>query len=515
MWIANVEKSRLIDHRAEADFGLPSRVLMERAGMAVYDAIVAILRTNRGRISFLCGKGKNGGDGFVSARLAHEKGHAVDCLVACLEEDLAPECAEQMRIARAAGVVPIFYDDARWARKAEGLCCRDLIVDALLGTGIKNEVSGPVKEAIQAINRSGVPVVSVDIPSGIDGDTGEELGESVWALRTVTFGLPKPYLFQGTGLEHAGYWTVSDIGIPRALLGEPTEARLVENDWVAHLLPERLRTSHKGTSGSVLIVAGSERMPGAASLAAAAALRSGAGLVTVASVPAVCEKVAVLHPEVLLFPLPENHGVISADAAKILIEAQSRYHSAIFGPGLGQADPVQEFLAKVWAEWQRPCVLDADALNAIASGIEPPHCEFVMTPHPGEMSRLQHSSIAEIQSDRFRAIRSAVDKWEHAVLLKGAYSVVAEPGQPVMVNQTGNPGMATGGMGDVLSGVIGTLLAQDLPPYYAASCGMYWHGLAGDIAASEIGAVGYTASELTTRLPAARAKITSLCDASS
>jgi NAD(P)H-hydrate epimerase len=514
MWIATVEQSRKIDRRAEEEFGIPSRVLMERAGWSVYEAVADLLRGSRGRLAVLCGRGNNGGDGFVVARLAHERGHAVECLVAGLEGDLGPACAEQMRIARAAGVVPIFADDARWERKLEALSCRDLIVDALLGTGIKSDVHGPIREAIQAVNRCGVPVVAVDIPSGIDGDTGEELGESIWALRTVTFGLPKPYLFQGTGLEHAGHWSVSDIGIPRALLSEPTPARLVENDWVASMLPERLRTSHKGTSGSVLIVAGSDRMPGAASLAVHAALRSGAGLVTVASVPSVCAKVSALHPEALLLPLPEVDGFMAPEAAGLILEAQARTHAAVFGPGLGQAESVRQFLGLVWRGWEKPCVVDADALNAVSDGVEPPASECVFTPHPGEMSRLLHSSIAEIQVDRFRTVAAAAEQFGQTVLLKGAYSVVAEASQPTMVNQTGNPGMATGGMGDVLSGVIGTLLAQDLPPYYAASCGMYWHGLAGDLTASEIASIGYTATDLTLRLPAARARICSPCDAS-
>lgn len=511
MWIATTEQGQILDRRATEEYGIQAKVLMERAGLAVFEAVRSLL-PDGGRLSIFCGKGNNGGDGFVVARLASSSGFGVEVLVAAAEDDLSPEASEQMHIARAQGVDPIFFGDTRWNRYAECVGCRDLIVDALLGTGARCEVKGPIKEAIQAINRSGVPVVSVDVPSGIVCDTGEELGESVWALRTVTLGRPKPYLFEGIGLEHCGYWTVADIGYPNALLNEPTDARLVEAEWVSSLLPERLRGSHKGENGSIVIVAGSERMPGAASMAARSALRSGVGLVTVAAIPSVCAAVASNVPEALLLPLPENHGALSASAARLLLEHQSKFHCALFGPGLTHDEPVLEFLAKVWQEWTGTCMIDADALNAVSLGVALPKAECVLTPHPGEMSRLLHCSIAEIQADRFRTVAQAIEEYGQCILLKGPYSIVGEPGQPLMVNSTGNPGLASGGMGDVLGGLIATLLAQDLPGYYAASCGMYWHGLAGDLCANEIGPIGYTASDVSNLLPRARVKITSACD---
>lgn len=511
MWIANAEQSRTIDRRATEEFGIPAKVLMERAGLAVFEAVRQLLPES-GRIVVFCGKGNNGGDGFVVARLARERGYVVDCLVAAEEVELSTDSAEQMRVAKMQGVDPIYASDARFARRLEAIGHFDLIVDALLGTGAKCEVKGPIKQAIQAINRSGVPAVAVDVPSGIACDTGEELGESVWALRTVTFGHPKPFLFQGIGLEHSGYWTVSDIGYPSALLREPTDSRLIDREWVASLLPERLRASHKGDNGSILIVAGSVGMRGAAILAARAALRSGAGLVTVAGVEDVCAAVSAQLPEALLLPLPSCNGSVGADAARDLASRQGKYDAAVFGPGLTHGAQIIEFLEKVWAEWDRPCVVDADALNAVSHGVRLPTAECVLTPHPGEMSRLLHSSVAEIQADRFRTVSHAVDHFKQCVLLKGPYSIVGEPGQPMMVNCTGNPGLASGGMGDVLAGMIATLLAQDLPPYYAASCAMYWHGLAADSLASELGSVGYLAGEVADALPRARARIVTACD---
>lgn len=510
MWIAPAEHVRRIDQRATEEFGIPANVLMERAGLAVFEAITEMLPEG-GHIAVFCGKGNNGGDGFVAARIASQRGFGVDCLVACPESELRPQARDQMLSAKAAGIQPIFYDDPRWFARADCTGCRDLVVDALLGTGAKNQVSGSIKEAIQAINKSGVPVLAVDVPSGIHCDTGEELGESVWALRTVTFGLPRPFLFQGTGLEHSGYWSIADIGYPSALMHEPTTARLVEPDWVAQLLPERLRASHKGENGHILIVAGSRSMTGAAMLAARAAIRAGGGLVTVASTAHVCDAVNAAIPEALTLILPEQDGVIAPKAAEALLEIQTRFHSALFGPGLTHNSPVLEFLSEVWKSWQAPCVIDADALNAVSQGVPLPSTDCVLTPHPGEMSRLLHSSIAEIQADRFQTVAQAVEQYKRTVLLKGPYSIIGDPDEPMMVNSTGNPGLASGGMGDVLAGMTATLLAQDLPGYYAVSCSAYWHGLAADHCASEIGPIGYTATEVSNALPAARVKIVESC----
>ncbi|HRJ95489.1 MAG TPA: NAD(P)H-hydrate epimerase, partial [Fimbriimonadaceae bacterium] len=253
MWIATAAECRKLDRTAMDEYGVPPVVLMERAGLAVFEVVQEMLPEG-GRVSVMCGKGNNGGDGLVVARLASEHGYHVECLVAARESELSCEATTQLAIARAQGVQPIFYDDPRWLLKADCLGCRDIIVDALLGIGARGEVQGMILEAIRIINRSGVPVVSVDVPSGIATDTGEDLGESVWATRTVTFGLPKPYLFQGIGLEHSGYWTVADIGYPSTLLQSPTDARLVSAEWVLSLLPERLRASHKGENGHILIV---------------------------------------------------------------------------------------------------------------------------------------------------------------------------------------------------------------------------------------------------------------------
>jgi NAD(P)H-hydrate epimerase len=276
-------------------------------------------------------------------------------------------------------------------------------------------------------------------------------------------------------------------------------------------MPERLKSSHKGDNGHVLVVAGSQWMRGAAVLSARAALQAGAGLVTVASIPCVCDAVAAQLPEAMVVSLPELDGAIAPSAVAELRNHLNRFDSVIAGPGLSTKPGVLDVLQAFFAELSLPCVIDADALNALSMGIQLPQSDCVLTPHPGEMSRLLHSSIAEIQADRFRTVQSAVSAIKQCVLLKGPHSIVGEPCQPLLVNCTGNPGMASAGMGDVLSGIIGALMAQDLPGYYAAACAMFWHGAAGDLCAEEIGPVGYTASQVINNLPRARARIVALC----
>jgi len=509
-WIADSQRCRQLDRQAVEAFGLTTAQLMEHAGNAVFRAVREML-PDGGRVTVVCGKGNNGGDGLVVARLAHQHGYHVDCLIAARRDELSPDCAARLAEAESAGVEPLFVGDEQYHEKLECVGCRDLIVDALLGTGARGEVQGPIREAIEAINASGAPVVAVDLPSGIHCDTGEELGESVWACRTVTFGLPKPFLFQGIGMEHAGKWSVDPIGFPRPLLEQHTDAFLLDDAWVGAQLPDRMRSSHKGDSGRLLIVAGSSRYPGAAVLAARGALRAGAGLVTVASVPSVCAAVSAQLPEACVLPLPEDDGAIAEEAAE-RIASHGRFDAAVFGPGLTPSPSVARMLAKLWMLWQGPAVLDADALNLVARGeVAVPSGPCVLTPHPGEMARLMGASTAEVQNGRFQFAREAAKRFGKAVVLKGAFTVAAEEGEPLLVNPTGNPGMACAGMGDVLSGVIGAMLAQQMPELSAAACGAYWHGLAGDLLLERLGSFGFLASELADALPLGRATILSRC----
>lgn len=486
---------------------MPAIVLMERAGLAVFQAVQEFL-PDGGKIAVVCGKGNNGGDGLVVARLAHERGFTVSVLMTAEESDLREECRLQLLQLQAYGLMPIFPSDDRWEMKMDCLGMNDVLVDAIIGIGAEGIIQGKPAQAISAMNRAGVPIVAVDVPSGIHTDSGDELGESIWAMRTITFGNPKPFLFQGIGLEHSGHWTVEHIGFPPRLLSEPTDAMILDGSGISNVIPERLRGSHKGVNGHILIVAGSHAMRGAAALAAKAAFRSGAGMVTVAAIDSVCDAVMTHCPEAVLVPLPEQDGILTRDSAEVILASKSKFTGALFGPGLTHQPQVVDFLNRVWSNWDVPSCIDADALNAVSLGVQLPDCPCVLTPHPGEMSRLLQSTIAEVQADRFAAVCEAVEKFGKAIILKGPYSLASAPGLPCLVNSTGNPGMASAGMGDVLAGVIATLLGQEIPPCEAAAAGMFWHGLAGDLAAEDSGAIGFTARDVILQLAAARAKLT-------
>ena len=501
MWIATREQSQDIDRRATDDFGIPARDLMEHAGLAIAQVAEKFLNKTSS-IAIFCGPGNNGGDGFVVARLLHERGHKIACFVPTEESALHEECHFQMMQAKAAGVTPQLNPNL------DNLSQFDLIIDALLGIGAQGQIRSPIKESIQAINKSGVPVLAVDIPSGIDTNTGQDLGESIWASQTITIGLPKLFLFQGAGLEHAGNWAVDPINFPPELLTQARSAQLLNQAQVASLLPKRFRGSHKGSNGKLLIVAGSHEMRGAAVLATKAALATGIGLITVAAIESVCESVINHCPEATLQILPEINGVIAPQSADLILDRQSEFNASLFGPGTTHRDPVKEFFARLWPRWEVPSLIDADALNAISNGLDLPAAPCVLTPHPGEMARLLNQHTTEVQANRFSAVQNAVSKYKNTILLKGPYSIVGNPFEPMSVNSTGNPGMATAGMGDVLGGIIATLLAQELSPYQAACAGMVLHGLSGDLCAQELGEIGYTASNVAGNIPRARAKLT-------
>ena len=507
MWIATADEIREIDRLAIQEFGIPSSALMEQAGFATFQALQEFL-SKAGRATVVCGRGNNGGDGLVVARLCREHGRAVACFIATgTEAELSKEANEQYQRAVTLGVRPVFASDDTWITEVRrAIQGSDAVVDALLGTGSHGDLEGLILSAVEMMNESGKPILAIDIPTGIECDTGREMGTSIRATRTVTFGLPKPFLFQGAGLERSGRWTVADIGYPENLLG-PTGALLLSGDLLRGAIPRRGIASDKGKNGSLLIVAGSDGMPGAATMVARAALRSGAGLVTVASTQRVCQAVSYHMPEALLMELPEQDGKICAEAAAKVLEKQEKIDAAVFGPGMTHEDCVREFLGTVWKEWSKPAVIDADALNSISMGVEPPEKLVVFTPHPGELGRLLKTTTLEIQKDRFKAARDAAEQLRHPTLVKGGFTICATKGQPLFINPTGNSGMATGGMGDALSGVIGTLLAQKVVPSDAMAVGAYWHGLAGDLCAIEIAPIGYSATDLIERLPRARQSI--------
>lgn len=499
MWIATRAECQEIDRRATEEFGIPVATLMENAGKAVLPHV----GESAGPIAVVCGVGHNGGDGLVVARLLAERGDPVTVFVAAESPDrLKGECLARFRELPAG--IPIHFGEfsplagERW----------DKVVDAILGIGAEGAPRGLAKAAIEAINSCTSTRISIDIPSGIDCDSGQAAGAWVRADKTIVLGLAKQFVFQGKGITPMLHWSLAPIGLPDELLRQKRGAYLNDLFEVSKQLPIRRFDSNKGDHGHVLIVAGSQSMRGAAVLAAMGAVRSGAGLVTVASIPTVCDAVACHLPECLTMALPQSGDSIAPAATQMIRANKGKWNGAVFGPGLGQTDDVQQFLAGVWDGWDMPSVIDADALNAVSKGADLPPAPCVLTPHPGEMGRLVRTSAQDVQSDRFTAVRQACDQFGKTIVLKGAYSLAATPGHPTSVNSTGNPGMGAAGMGDVLSGVLGTLLAQRLDPQTAALCANFWHGFAGDLCAKEYGEFGYTASDLAQKLPHARATLT-------
>ncbi|HEY8555520.1 MAG TPA: NAD(P)H-hydrate dehydratase [Burkholderiales bacterium] len=478
---------RELDRRAIETHGIPGAELMQRAGAAVYEALRVRFPRAR-RIAVVCGPGNNGGDGYVVARLAKEAGLEVSVLT--LGRPPAANDAAAMRVQAEAAGVPI----APFA--ASGFAGVDVIVDALLGTGLQRDVEGEWRGAIEAINASGRPVIAVDVPSGLNADTGAVMGAAVRASLTVSFIGLKAGVFTGDGPDHAGAVLFDDLGVPSAVYENlaPLAHRLAPEE-LRELVHRRPRNAHKGSFGHVLVVGGGRGMPGAARLCGEAALRAGAGLVTLAVHPENAAAAAA-RPELLVY------GIRSAEELAPLF---ARATVVALGPGLG----TDAWARSVWEAALaagRPLVVDADALNLLA---ESPRAvsDAVLTPHPGEAARLLASSSAAVQRDRFAAARALVARYRVPCVLKGAGSLVACEDR-VWLCDRGNPGMASAGMGDVLTGVVAALRAQGLSAPDAARLGVWLHAAAGDDAAGD-GEAGLIASDL---YPHLRARLRSLTD---
>jgi NAD(P)H-hydrate epimerase len=461
------------------------------------------------RVAIVCGKGGNGGDGFVVARWLRRRGVRPVVLLAARPEDIAGDAAAKLTALRGAGVRPVVIEDV--AQAAAPIAEAHVVVDALLGTGARGAPGGLTADLIERINAGGRPVVALDIPSGLPADGGAPAGPAVRAAATFTFAGLKLGLVQPPGLDFAGRVTVVPIGIPDAEVARGIRVWLVERADVAALFPPRPRAAHKGTYGHLLIVGGSLGKTGAAALAARAAMRTGAGLVTVATAASQRPVVAGLVVESMTEPLAETAvGTVALAARERVLELAGPRDAVALGPGLGLDADAQELARHLARALDRPLVLDADALTAIAGRLvllrsaPAPRC---LTPHPAEMARLMGASVADVQRDRVAAARAVATEHGVHVALKGATTVVAVPDGRVFLNPTGNPGMASGGTGDVLTGMIGALLARGMEPPDALVAAVYLHGLAGDLAAARLGEESLIASDLVDSLPDAFAAL--------
>lgn len=476
---------------AAAEHGKPGLALMEAAGEAL--ARVALREASaNARFFVLCGPGNNGGDGFVVARLLREAKREVFAELLGDATKLKGDAAANF--ARA-GV--------QFARITETPTADDVIIDALLGTGISRPVEGDFAEAIERIAQwraAGARVIAADVPSGLDSDTGEVKTSCVSADVTLSFGFLKVGQIVEPGVSRSGQTELVDIGIPtgaEAVLREPSVFLLEEADARSRL-PKRRADSHKGTYGHVLVIAGSPGKSGAAALTAMGALRGGAGLVTVATRPSALG--AVLHhaPEMMGVALPEG-GALGLRDLNALLDAAEGKDAIVIGPGIARDEETWSLLGDFFEELTCPCVVDADALNAIAGHADVlgrAGAPLVLTPHPGEMARLIELTTAELQRNRVAHARAFVRERHVVLVLKGARTLVARDDGTIFVNPTGNAGMATGGSGDVLAGLTGALLAQGLSAPDAAIVGAWVHGQAGDLMREKRGEMGLIASDL-------------------
>jgi NAD(P)H-hydrate epimerase len=505
MKIVSADEMRAIDRATSQRFGVPSSALMENAGTAIADYVLSHHGAVR-RVVLFCGKGNNGGDGFVAARRLHQQGRKVQVILLAAPADLRGDAADMFGKLPSPAIAVHSVEELKSDRVQLSLQ-GDLCVDAILGTGFKPPVSGLYAEAIAIMNASQVPVIAVDIPSGADADaTGPQVATIARADAIVTFTAPRPaHVFS---LLTAGSTFVADIGSPEAAIVSALQLNVITAHDLGPLIGPRPAESNKGSYGSVLVVGGSVGKAGAAAMAGMAALRAGAGLSTVATAKSASATVAGFHPELMTEPLPETDvGTISGGALdRIEALAQARTVLAI-GPGISRDPQTSGLVRALVAKLQLPMVVDADGLNAFegrTNELNGKGRTLVITPHPGEMARLAGSSIADVQKDRLVAARKFAREHELIVVLKGHRTLVAQPDGEAWVNTTGNPGMATGGTGDILTGIVAGMIAQHpKEAVRAVLAAVHLHGLAGDMIREKVGEHSLVATDLLQGLPEA------------
>jgi hydroxyethylthiazole kinase-like uncharacterized protein yjeF len=510
--VATAKEMQEIDRITIEKFGIAGIVLMERAGLSVVSRLNSLYQDVDAIV--LCGGGNNGGDGFVIARELHHQGKDVSVFAAGPEK-LKGDAKKNYDAARKSGlkILPLHRFLPIDAKR---LSPDSVIVDALLGTGLQNDVRKPLSTVIDKINSLRCPVIAVDIPSGVSSDSGQVMGCAVSADHTVTFGLPKRGHLLFPGADYAGQLYVEDIGFPPSLLdSNALRVSLVRKQDAAGLLPGRARYSHKGSYGHVLFVAGSKGKTGAALMAARACLKSGAGLVTIGIPESLIDAFQGRVTEEMILPLADNgSGTVSYDAADTIQNfLRKRGNVLAIGPGLSVNDEIAGLVRRLVTRSEVPVVLDADGLNAVAgkTGIlKKSRVPLILTPHTGEMARLlSQGSVKgarlreEIEADRIETAVSFAKKTRTYLVLKGVPTVTASPNGNAVINTSGNPGMATAGTGDVLTGMISGFLAQKMDPFEAAVLGVYVHGLTGDAVAGKKGQYSLIASDIIRELPAA------------
>ncbi len=507
MQIVSAEDIRELDRRTIEDIGIPGAVLMENAGRGATKILCEHFNDlHKGLVSIVCGGGNNGGDGFVIARYLQQRGIQVKVFLLTEPDRISGDARIYFGVLQQLKVPVQIVSQSGLTNEIlqewqKSVC----IVDAIFGTGLSREVTGLYRQAIEGIQASKRPVLAVDIPSGINADNGKVQGVAVRAECTATFGLPKRGLYLYPAVDFSGRIECVDIGIPPHLIHSLNlKEEIFDPFWLLDIF-NRDGDTHKGTYGHLFILAGSTGKTGAAFLSSEAALRTGAGLVTLGIPDTLNHILEQKLTEVMTFPFPSNEaGSLSTKSLGKIQEFASLVQGLVVGPGLGVNTETEKIIREIWRDVQRPMVWDADALTMLAGNPDwqgKQSSEIIITPHPGEMSRLLGKPVTWVQENRIEAVKSFSKQWGVITVLKGSRTLIADPEGNLRINTTGNPGMASAGMGDVLAGMIGALLVQGISPFDAASLGVWLHGAAGDRVANAMGPVGFLASDLMQSLP--------------
>lgn len=507
MRVGTASDVRKLDQSVITDYGVSQSVLMENAAAAARDVISRRWGISGRDILVVCGAGNNGGDGLALARLLYARGAAVSILMAADPGRLGGASAENWTIVNnlPLEILRMEADPDPAVFRRLNLEERDLVVDALFGTGLSRDIQGPMALLVDRINKAPVPVLALDIPSGINSDSGEVLGRAIRADATVAFGIPKRGNLLFPGFELGGVLHLSEISFPPEICGDESMELAVN---IPPLPPARDPAGHKGSFGKVLIIGGAPNYAGAPAMAAGAALRSGAGYARLAVPADLASRIFPLVPEAVFLPRQTGGGAMGAEHGPDLLEEAAAADALVIGPGLSTEPESIRLARDIIEAAEVPLVADGDALSALAGREE--ICRnrtfpTVLTPHPGEMARLLGSSVREVETRRVECAREAAERYGAVVVLKGAHSIIAEPdrdGGRLWINLTGNAGMGTAGSGDVLAGMTGSL-AAGMEIADASRLAVHLHGLAGDIAASRIGGAGMTATDILAAVPEA------------
>jgi hydroxyethylthiazole kinase-like uncharacterized protein yjeF len=501
--LVTADEMKEIDGSAIHDYGMPSLVLMENAGLRVIEFLDYLLKDHlhMKRVAIFVGKGNNGGDGLVVARHLLNKGVDVKVFLLGREEDLKGDAlVHYMVLIQMQAKIYTILNEKDLKRVQIGLTYTDLIIDAIYGTGFKDNMTALMQEIVNIINKSDKAIISIDIPSGVDASNGMVSSTAIRADYTITLGLVKIGLCLESATPYVGELWLGDISLPNALIIKDSQKNMITSKLAGNLLPERSPNGHKGTFGHALVIGGSEGLSGSVVLAGEAALHTGCGLVTLGIPKNLNQIIEMKTTEIMSKPLPETDAhTISAEALEILAEPLQKVDALIIGPGISRNPITMQFVENVLRETEKPIVLDADGLNVLVgnndllSQIKTP---MVLTPHPGEMAKIMGITIEQVQENRVELAKHFATMWKKVVVLKGAKTIVALPDGSIYLNLTGNSGMGTGGSGDVLSGIIGSLIAQGLNVAEASILGVYIHGASGDIAKEELGERTMLASDL-------------------